>query len=81
MNINKEDFLKVQMGGNSTPLRGLPVYLHALGLSWLQPKHIANFTLEDIGKLTQNQLLVGSLYASDGTCNHAITVFNGLACV
>ena len=67
------------MGGNSTPLRGLPVYLHALGLSWLQPKGIANFTLEDIGKLsTQNQLLVGSLYASDGTCNHAITVFNGL---
>ena len=61
MNTNKEDFLKVQMGGNSTPLRGLPVYLHALGLSWLQPKRIANFTLEDIGKLTQNQLLVGSL--------------------
>ena len=61
MNTNKEDFLKVQMGGNSTPLRGLPVYLHALGLSWLQPKRIANFTLEDIGKLTQNQLLVSSL--------------------
>ena len=79
MNTNKEDFLKVQeIGGNNTPLCGFPVYLHALGLSWLQPKRIANFTLEDIGNLTQNQLLVGSLYASDGSCNHVITVFNRL---
>ena len=34
--------------------------------------------MEQIIGLTQKQLLVGSLYASDGSCNHAVTVFNGL---
>ena len=78
MIASKEDFLKLQMGGNTTPLKGLPSYMDNLGLGWLQPKSISNFSMEQITGLTQKQLLVGSLYASDGSCNHAVTVFNGL---
>ena len=78
MIASKEDFLKSQMGGTTTPLKGLPSYLDNLGLGWLQPKSISNFSMEQIIGLTQKQLLVGSLHASDGSCNHAVTVFNGL---
>ena len=78
MNANKETFLNVQMGGSCTPLKGLPAYLNSLGLAWLQPKSISNYYMHDIHQLSEKQFLVGSLYASDGSCNHAITVFNGL---
>ena len=56
-----------------TSRRVIPCRVRRCELFYFIPRGLLQIT-----GLTQKQLLVGSLYASDGSCNHAVTVVNGL---
>ena len=51
------------------------------GVNESNPGRIVKLTYDLANLLRINCLLAHSSYASDGTCNHAITVFNRLVAV